>query len=173
MADKITELTKQGLKDTQERYEYLVKVVREEVKDELKEARSLGDLSENADYDAARERQSAVEAEIAELEEMLKNYVLIDTSISTETVHTGSTVDIYFEDTNTEETFIIVGYREADPLNHKLSNETPVAKAILNHKAGTAVTVHVKNPYKVKINKIYTPNEAKKFADDLKAGNIA
>ncbi len=173
MAEKITELTQQGLKDTQERYEYLVKVVREEVKDELKEARSLGDLSENADYDAARERQSAVEAEISELEEMLKNYVLIDTNISTETVHTGSTVDIYFEDTNQLETYIIVGYREADPLNHKLSNETPVAKAILNHKVGNTVTVSVKNPYKVTIKKIYTPSEAQAFLDDVKAGKLS
>ena len=131
--DKIY-VTEEGLQQLKEEYNHLVHVVREEVKAELKEARSLGDLSENADYDAAREKQSQVESRISELENMLRHIEIINTKGSSKTVRIGSTVTIEFMDTKKTETFTIVGSTEADPLNGKLSNETPLAIAILDKK---------------------------------------
>lgn len=143
-------VTEDGLKKLQDEYYNLVHVVREEVKSELKEARSLGDLSENADYDAARDKQSQVESRIVELESMLQHYVLIDTKQgSKKIVRIGSTVTLEFLDTKEEATYTIVGSTEADPLNGKLSNETPLALAILDSKVGQTVNVNVANPYQV------------------------
>ncbi|MBQ3461218.1 MAG: transcription elongation factor GreA [Solobacterium sp.] len=143
-------VTEDGLKKLQDEYHHLVHVVREEVKSELKEARSLGDLSENADYDAARDKQSQVESRIVELENMLQHYVLIDTKHgSKKIVRIGSTVTLEFLDTKEEATYTIVGSTEADPLNGKLSNETPLALAILDSKVGQTVNVNVANPYQV------------------------
>ena len=143
-------VTEDGLKKLQDEYQNLVHVVREEVKSELKEARSLGDLSENADYDAARDKQAQVESRIAELENMLQHYVLIDTQRGgKKVVSIGSTVTIQFLDTKEEATYMIVGKAEADPLEGKLSNETPLANAILNGKVGSTATVNVANPYEV------------------------
>ena len=143
-------VTEDGLKKLQDEYYNLVHVVREEVKSELKEARSLGDLSENADYDAARDKQSQVESRIVELENMLQHYVLIDTKHgSKKIVRIGSTVTLEFLDTKEEATYTIVGSTEADPLNGKLSNETPLALAILDSKVGQTVNVNVANPYQV------------------------
>ncbi len=143
-------VTEDGLKKLQDEYYHLVHVVREEVKSELKEARSLGDLSENADYDAARDKQSQVESRIVELENMLQHYVLIDTKHgSKKIVRIGSTVTLEFLDTKEEATYTIVGSTEADPLNGKLSNETPLALAILDSKVGQTVNVNVANPYQV------------------------
>ena len=155
MAEDRIIISEQGLKDLQEEYERLVHVEREEVKAELKEARSLGDLSENADYDAARDRQARVEARIAELEYQLKHYDLIDTKKSkSRTVRIGSTVTLRFLDNNTEATYTIVGSTETDPLNGKLSNETPLAQAIMEKKVGAKATVNVKKPYQVEILKV-------------------
>ena len=155
MADDKIYVTEEGLKKLQDEYQNLVHVVREEVKAELKEARSLGDLSENADYDAARDKQSQVESRIAELENMLQHYELIDTTKSkSKIVRIGSTVTIEFLDVKQEATYTIVGSTEADPLNGKLSNETPLAMAILDKKVGTTVTVPVKEPYQVIIIKV-------------------
>ncbi len=151
--DKIY-VTEEGLQQLKEEYNHLVHVVREEVKAELKEARSLGDLSENADYDAAREKQSQVESRISELENMLRHIEIINTKGSSKTVRIGSTVTIEFMDTKKTETFTIVGSTEADPLNGKLSNETPLAIAILDKKVGSTVTVNVKEPYEVLIVKV-------------------
>ncbi len=154
MADNIIYVTEEGLKKLQDEYDNLVHVVREEVKAELAEARSQGDLSENADYDAAREKQSEVESRIVELENMLQpgHYEIISTKKSgKKTVHIGSTVELEFLDTNEKATYTIVGSTEADPLNGKLSNETPVAQAILDAKVGQECEVEVKKPYKVLI----------------------
>ena len=102
MEEKIY-VTEEGLKDLQEEYNNLVHVVRNEVKEELKAARAQGDLSENADYDAARDRQAKVEARIADLEVMLANYELIDTSkTKSKVVRIGSTVTLLFMDINKE-----------------------------------------------------------------------
>ncbi len=150
-------VTEEGLQKLRDEYDHLVHVVREEVKSELAEARSLGDLSENADYDAAREKQSQVESRIAQLENMLSHYELIDTSKKSnkKNVRIGSTVKILFMDTNQEAEYSIVGSTEADPLNGKLSNETPLAMAVLDHKIGNVVDVNVKSPYQVKILDIH------------------
>ena len=108
---------------------------------ELKEARSLGDLSENADYDAARDRQAQVESRITQLEEMLKHIELIDTKKKTRSknVQIGMTVTLRFLDTGREETYTIVGSTEADPLNGKLSNVSLVGQHLLGLKAGDKV----------------------------------
>ncbi len=150
-------VTEEGLQKLRDEYDHLVHVVREEVKSELAEARSLGDLSENADYDAAREKQSQVESRIAQLENMLSHYELIDTSKKSnkKNVRIGSTVKILFMDTNQEAEYSIVGSTEADPLNGKLSNETPLAMAVLDQKIGNVVDVNVKSPYQVKILDIH------------------
>ena len=155
MAEEKIYVTEEGLKKLQDEYQNLVHVVREEVKAELKEARSLGDLSENADYDAARDKQAQVESRISELENMLSHIEIIDTKKNgSKTVQIGSTVEIEFLDTQETSTYSIVGSTEADPLNGKLSNETPLAQAILNKKVGATVTVNVKKPYKVIIVKV-------------------
>ena len=154
MAENVIYVTEEGLKKLQDEYSNLVHVVREEVKAELAEARSQGDLSENADYDAAREKQSEVEARILELENMLQvgHYEIINTKKSgKKTVHIGSTVELEFLDTKEKVTYTIVGSTEADPLNGKVSNETPLAKAILDSKVGAECEVLVKKPYKVVI----------------------
>jgi transcription elongation factor GreA len=151
MAEEKTYLTEEGLKKLQDEYSNLVHVEREVVKAELKEARSLGDLSENADYDAAREKQAQLEHRISELEFMLKNYEIIDTKGDSKVVHIGSTVTLQFQDTKETATYRIVGRQEADPLEGLISNETPLAKAILEKKAGQISEVPAKKPYKVLI----------------------
>lgn len=152
MAEEKIYVTEEGLKKLQDEYEHLVHVVREEVKAELKEARALGDLSENADYDAARDMQAQVESRILQLENMLQHYELIDTTkVGSKTVHIGSEVTLLFLDTKEEQTFRIVGSTEADPLNGKLSNETPLAQAILDKSVGSVVEIPAKTPYEVEI----------------------
>lgn len=147
-------VTEEGLKKLQDEYDNLVHVVREEVKAELAEARSQGDLSENADYDAARDKQAEVEHRIQELENMLQagHYEIIDNKKKgKKNVQIGNTVKLEFMDTKEVEEYHIVGSTEADPLNGKLSNETPLAQAILGSKTGDVVTVEVAKPYKVTI----------------------
>lgn len=148
-------VTQEGLQKLQDEYNNLVHVVREEVKRELAEARAMGDLSENADYDAARDRQAQVESRITELEVMLNHVELIDTaSASKQAVSIGSTVTLEILDLKEKQEYTIVGSTEADPLNGKLSNETPLAMAILNHGAGETVEVNAKISYSVKILEI-------------------
>lgn len=158
MTIKKIQVTESGLKKLQEEYNHLVHVVRDEVKEDLKAARAQGDLSENADYDAAREKQAQVEAKIRELEVMLSNYEIIETSTKkskNDVVKIGTTVTLKFLDTGATETYEIIGTTEADPLNYKISNETPLAEAIMDQKAGAVVTVtNIKNPYDVEILKI-------------------
>ena len=150
MAENKIYVTEEGLQKLKDEYQNLVHVVREEVKSELAEARSLGDLSENADWDAARDKQAQVESRIAELESMLNHYELIDMKKGAKKiVSIGSTVKLEFLDTQEEGTYTIVGSTEADPLNGKLSNETPLAKAIMDARVGDTRTVEVANPYEV------------------------
>ena len=145
-------MTAEGFLEAEQELNELKNVRRPEVIKALKEARALGDLSENADYDAARDRQAQNEAKIRDLEFMLNNYVIIDTKKGgSKTVKIGSTVKIEFMDTKQLVTYTIVGSTEADPLNGKLSNVTPLAEAILERKIGSVVTVNVEKPYKVTI----------------------
>ena len=157
MEEKKTVVTKEGKEELQREYEHLLHVEREQVIEELKAARSQGDLSENADYDAARDHQARVEARIKELDYMLSNLEIIDDSKPKgrkREVGNGSTVVLRFMDDDSEETYKIVGTVEADPLNGKISNESPLARALEGHKANDVVNVMVQHPYKVKILEI-------------------
>ena len=154
MLDEKFYVTEEGLKELKEEYENLVHVVRNEVIEDLKAARAQGDLSENADYDDARDKQAQVEARIKELEHMIRNAEVISENRGTSYVRLGSTVTVEPMDTHEKITFTIVGTVEADPLNGKVSNATPLAEAILEKKVGTVVTVEVDEPYDVKIVEI-------------------
>ena len=155
MAEK-TKLTKAGLKKLQDELETLVQETREQVKHQLAEARAQGDLSENADYDAARARQAEVEGRIKEIEDILGNYELIDeSSKNASKVGLGSTVTVKYLDLNQEKTFMIVGSVETDPLHGKISNASPLGAALMNKTLGDVLDV--KGPtksYKVEIVKI-------------------
>ncbi len=148
-------VTKEGLDELLREQEHLIHVVRKEVIQELQEARAQGDLSENADYDAARDHQARVESRIRELEAMIANVQIIDedhTHSTNRTVALGSTVQIRDLSDNSEEEYTIVGSIEADPLNGKLSNITPLAVALMDHKLNDVVTVdNIDEPYQVKI----------------------
>ena len=155
MTDDKIYVTQEGLEELKKEQENLIHVVRQEVIEDLKAARAQGDLSENADYDAARDRQAQVEARIRELEVMLNNIEIIDDKQgSVRVAKIGSTVKIEELDTHQIDEFTIVGSVEADPLNGKLSNVTPLAEAILEHKVGQTVEVLVDEPYQVKILEI-------------------
>ena len=153
MEDKFY-VTEEGLQDLKNELEELIHVTRNEVIEELKSARAQGDLSENADYDAARDHQAQVESRIKELEHMIRNAEVIYESRSTKYVRLGSTVEIEELDTHNKLTYTIVGSVEADPLGGKLSNVTPLAEAIMDQKVGSVVTVNAAIPYDVKIVKI-------------------
>lgn len=148
-------LTKEGLEKLQEDLRHLKEVERIQVVQELKEARAQGDLSENADYDAARTRQAQIESKIKEIEYMIANAQIInEKNGSTKMVRLGSTVEIEDLSTNEIAEYTIVGSVETDPLNGKISNESPLARAILNHRKGEVVTVAALEPYDVKIVEI-------------------
>ena len=145
-------LTKEGVEKLQEELKYLKEVERDQIKEELKEARAQGDLSENAEYDAARNRQAQVEGRITEIEVMLSNAKIIsEKGGSNRVVKLGSTVRLLDLSRNEEYEYQIVGKVEADPLNGKISNETPVAIAILGSPVGTRLTVRAQVPYEVEI----------------------
>lgn len=134
-------LTAEGLKAKQDELDYLVTVKRPEILERIKEARAQGDLSENSEYDQAREDQGRNEGRIQELEAEIKNAVVLDESTNKDVVNLGATVvleDMEFGDT---ETYTIVGTAEADPFAGKISNDSPVGAAVLGQKAGTVVTV--------------------------------
>ena len=147
MANEKFYVTQEGYNDLVNEHENLVHKVRQEVIVELQEARAQGDLSENADYDAAREHQAQVEGRIRELEAMIKNAEIISEADNAEdkktknVVKLGSTVKILDLSDNQEVTFNIVGTIEADPFEHKISNESPLGKAIMGHDKGTTLTV--------------------------------
>lgn len=127
---------------------------RPEVIKALKEARALGDLSENADYDAARNDQSMLEAQIKKLENMIANAKIIENN-ETGLVNIGSTVTISYVDDNDEEEYKIVGSLEADPFNNKISNESPIGNAIMGKKVGEVISVESPTgSYNIKITKI-------------------
>lgn len=144
-------VTEEGLDELKKQLDELIHVTRNEVIEELKAARAQGDLSENADYDAARDHQAQVESKIKELEYQIKNSEIIKDKKAGKTVRIGSTIEIQELDTKNKITYKIVGSVEADPVNGLLSNVTPLAEAILDKKIGDVVTVEVDKPYEVKI----------------------
>lgn len=133
-------VTESGLAEMKKELDYLKLERRPEVISALKDARALGDLSENAEYDAARNEQAVVESKIQELEVLIDNAVIIK-EIKTDKVSLGTTVKIEYVEDHEEETFSIVGVKEVDPFSNKISNESPIAKAIMNHKVGDTATV--------------------------------
>ena len=151
-----TLLTEQGLLELQDELDTLINVKRPENIKAIKEARSLGDLSENADYDAARNEQAEIEGRIQQLEKLLENVEIIDSKKQNRNiVNIGNTVQIKYVDDADIETYQIVGSQEADPLLYKISNESPIAKALLNKKIGDIVDVLSPNGvYQIEITSI-------------------
>ncbi|EGL83499.1 transcription elongation factor GreA [Caldalkalibacillus thermarum TA2.A1] len=143
MADKETLVTEEGLKKLKDELEYLITVKRPEVVEKIKIARSYGDLSENSEYDAARDEQAFVESRIQQLQKMILNAKIIDASKEEEDVVTVGKTVVFQElpDGETEE-YTIVGRTEADPAAGKISNDSPMAKGLLGRKAGEVVTIH-------------------------------
>ncbi|MBQ9011677.1 MAG: transcription elongation factor GreA [Bacilli bacterium] len=144
-------VTKQGLEDMKKELDYLQTVKRPEVIETLKEARALGDLSENAEYDAARNEQSEVENKILSLTQMIENAEVIGEA-GTDEVSIGNTVEIEYVSDGEKEVYTIVGSTEADPFENKISNESPIAQAIIGKKVGDVASVSSPNgEYDVKI----------------------
>lgn len=149
-------LTKEGFEKLQDELDYLRTVKRQEVADRLHEAMEGGELIENAEYEAAKNEQAFVEGRIQELEILLATARVIEDEKrrKVDTIQVGSTVTIQ-EDGYEEETYTIVGAAEANPREGKISNESPIGKAILNHRAGDSVQVETPDgAYSVRIVKI-------------------
>ena len=145
MADKKEVfLTAKGFTDIESELDELKRVKRPEIIKAIKEARALGDLSENADYHVAREEQAIIEGRIQELEYMVEHASIISEE-SSDTVKIGSSVVIRYDDEDDLEEYKIVGSTEADPFENKISNESPIAKALLGKKKGSKVTVESPN----------------------------
>ena len=150
-------ITPEGLENLKEEIEYLSTVKRREVAERIKEAREFGDISENAEYDDAKNEQALLERRIAKLEERLRRATVIDEKrVDTAEVSFGSVVHVKDQRSGDSQKFQIVGSTEADPLEQKLSNESPIGKALLGHKRNDIVTVDVpRGPKKkLKITKI-------------------
>ncbi len=145
------QLTKEGVAKLEAEYRHLLDVVRPQNTKDIVDARALGDLSENADYDAARDAQARTESRIQEIEAILNNYDLIKESSSTKTVKIGSTVVIKDLSFDEEDKYEIVGNIEANPLENKISCDSPLALAVLGHKVGETVVVNAPTPYEVQI----------------------
>ncbi len=144
MNKKTYELTEEGLKKIKDELEHIKSVERPENIVALQEARAQGDLSENADYDAARNDQVRIEQRIVELETILKNHTIITTT-QTNVVSAGTTIKILNKSTEKEEMYHIVGTIEADPFADKISNECPFGQAVLGSKVGDVRTVRTEN----------------------------
>ena len=135
-------LTSESLKAYEDELSYLKEVKRHEIAQKIKEAREQGDLSENAEYDAAKDEQRDNEARIEELEKILKNVeVIYEDEVDLETINVGCTVRLMDKALKEEIEYKIVGSTEADSLNGKISNESPVGSALLGHKTGDTVKV--------------------------------
>ena len=141
MAEQKTKYTKEGYQKLIDELDYLKTVRRNEVKEMLKEARAFGDLSENSEYDEAREQQAKNEHRIQELEEMLKNTVVIEESeAAADKVTLGKTVKVRNESNGKEDTYFMVGSTEANPFEKRISNLSPIGSALMGAKVGDTVT---------------------------------
>ena len=135
-------LTTEGLKAYEEELSHLKEVRRHEIAQKIKEAREQGDLSENAEYDAAKDEQRDIEARIEELDKILKNVEIVDEDeVDLETINVGCRVRILDLEFNEELEYKIVGSTEANSLKGKISNESPVGAALMGHKVDDTVTV--------------------------------
>ena len=145
-------LTSEGYLELENELHYLKTVKRQEVTQTLKEARALGDLSENSEYEQAREDQANLEKRIMEIEYSLEHATVIDETESNGKVSIGSQVELQYDDDDDTERYKIVGSQEADPDENKISNESPIAAAIMGKKVGDVVEVSSPNGvYSVKI----------------------
>ena len=141
MSGKKNILTKRGLQKLEAELKELKEVRRAEIAQKIKEARSQGDLSENAEYDAAKEEQGEIETRISEIEDILTNAELASETTETGVVFIGAIVKILDLEFNEEETIHIVGSNEANSREHKISNESPFGKALIGAKVGDEVSV--------------------------------
>ncbi len=133
--------TQQGYEELVEELRYLRHEKREKIKADIALARSFGDLSENSEYDEARNEQAKNEARIKELELLVENAVILDEStIDTSVVSLGSTVKVRNTDTGMEVTYELVGSNEANPMEFKISDQAPIGASLMNHKAGDSVS---------------------------------
>ena len=142
MADKKTMLTQDGYNKLVEKLNYLKSVRRMEISERLKAAIALGDLSENSEYDDAKNEQGRLESEISELEVKLRNSEIIQSSLSSDKITIGSTVTVRDLELDKEYTYMIVGSTETDPDNNKISDESPLGLALLNQTTGVTVQVY-------------------------------
>ena len=156
-------LTADGLKKLEDELSDLKNVRRAEIAQELKDARAQGDLSENAEYDAAKDAQRIIEERIVEIETLLKNVEVVDSSeIDSERVSIGCRVKLRDMEYKEDMEFLMVGSTEASSLQGKMSNESPVGKAILGHKKGETVKVETKaGKIKYKILDVYVDKKKK------------
>ena len=157
MAKKVSKqkilLSRESIQELEAELKYLIEVVRPEIIQEIKDARAQGDLSENAEYDAARERQVQVEDKIRELEAMLENVQELKNQ-QKDIINIGTTVKIKFLTTGTEEVFSIVSSFESDPFENKISTQSPLATAIIGKSKGDVVLVDAPQKYEVEILEI-------------------
>jgi len=146
MAEKQVPLTREGLQKLEAELDYLIRVRRREVAERIKEALGFGDISENSEYDDAKNEQAQVETRIAKIRSILRNAVLIDDDDDdgdTTQVRVGSTVVVKELGSGKEWTYKVVGSAEADPSNRRISNESPVGRALLGKTIGDQVAVTV------------------------------
>lgn len=142
MAEKKVVLTPEGVKNLEAELEYLKVTKRREVAEKIKIARGFGDLSENAEYDAAKDEQGKMEIRIAEIEKMLRNAEIVDESdVDVNVVGICAKVTVLDVEFDEEETFMIVGSTEADPNKNKISDESPIGKALIGHSKGDIVDI--------------------------------
>ncbi|EJO5347456.1 transcription elongation factor GreA [Clostridium botulinum] len=137
-------MTYEGVKKLEEELEYLKTVKRKEITEKIKVALSFGDLSENSEYDEAKNEQAFAEGRIIQLENMLKNASIVDESkVPKDVVNVGSIVKVKDYEFDEEVEYIIVGSAEADPMNNKISNESPVGKGLIGKKVGDIIEIPV------------------------------
>ena len=146
MAKQITSVTEAGFQKLKEELDFLKNVKRREAAERVGEARSYGDLSENSEYDDAKNEQAKVEAQIAELEETIAHVKIVNhDDINTNVANIGLTVKVLYIEDEEEVEYSLVGSREVDVLNNKISDQSPIGKAIMGTKAGDTITVDIPN----------------------------
>ena len=158
MAEQVI-LTEEGKKKLEEELQYLKSVKRNEISEKIRIAKEFGDLSENAEYKAAREEQSVMEGRILEIEAQLENATTLDrSSLKKNVVSVGTIVTVYDIDMEEETEYTIVGATESNPSQNKISDVSPIGKAIIGQKSGAKVTVEAPGgSYEIEIKKIRLP----------------
>ena len=166
MNEKEIVLTKEGLEKLERELDDLKTIHRKEVNDRIRQAKEFGDLSENAEYEDAKQEQAFIEGRIMKLEQMIRNARIIDESeYAADEVHLGSIVKVKDLKTNAVHEFSIVGSAEADPVNARVSNESPLGRALVSHKKGETVDVTTpRGIVKYKIESIRSGSTAPKRA---------